>query len=193
MRPQQLEHLLRAAGESLGRKEFTVIGSQAIIASYPGHIPYEELPMSLTMSVEADMIPDVEEMWEDLEREFGENSLFAEQFGYYADGVEECTATLPMGWKDRLIPFASPNTNGVTGYCLEPHDLVVSKLIAGRAKDKDFCQCVIELDLVCEDLLYERLDRTYDVEPIIIEVAKRHVHDFFEAYRQALELLDIDE
>jgi hypothetical protein len=31
-----------------------------------------------------------------------------------------------------------PNTGGAVGWCLEAHDLAVSKLIAGRAKDLEF-------------------------------------------------------
>jgi len=193
MMPWELEHILRAAGESTGCKSFIVIGSQAIIGSYPKGVDIEALPKELKMSNEADLIPEKEELWELVERVLGENSLFAEQFGYHADGVERNTATLPTGWEDRLVPFKTPGTNGVTGLCLEIHDLLVSKLIAGRAKDRAFCWRVVELEMVDEGLLFERLDRTCDVEQVVIDVAKHLVREYFGSLRQAHELLVLDD
>lgn len=192
MTPWELEHVLQAAGESTGCKSFIVIGSQAIIGSYPKGVDVEALPRELKMSNEADLIPEKEELWELVERDLGENSMFAERFGYHADGVERNTAILPAGWEDRLIPFKTPGTNGVTGFCLEAHDLVVSKLAAGRIKDKDFCWRVIELGMVDEAVLLERLDGTYDVEPVVIDVARCFVLECFEGLRQARELLGFD-
>ena len=65
-------------------------------------------------------------------------SPFHETFGYYAQGVGEKTAVLPSGWKGRLVPVRGEGTRGATGWCLEVHDLVVAKLVAGREKDLDF-------------------------------------------------------
>jgi hypothetical protein len=45
---------------------------------------------------------------------------------------------LPEGWKDRLVSVSNENTRGVVARCLEPHDLAVAKLVAGREKDLDF-------------------------------------------------------
>jgi hypothetical protein len=69
----------------------------------------------------------------------GEASLFQATHGYYAQGVEPKTAVLPMGWRKRLVRFSSPETSGVTAWCLELHDLWISKAMAGRAKDREFC------------------------------------------------------
>lgn len=193
MLPWELEHILRAAGEVSGSKSFIVIGSQAIVGSYPRAIDIESLPLELWQSREADLIPEPEELWEIIEKYIGENSLFAEQFGYYADGVDRSTAKLPVGWEDRLIPFKTDNTNGVTGLCLEVHDLVVSKMIAGRKKDRDFCGKVIELGIVDEAVLLERFNRTYDVEKIVIDVAVHFVTECFKNVRSAQELLNVDD
>ncbi len=62
----------------------------------------------------------------------GEGSHFHQQFGYYAQGVGEDTATLPRGWQKRLVTIKNENTGGVHGLCLEVHDLALSKYIAGR-------------------------------------------------------------
>lgn len=193
MMPWDLEHILRAAGKSTGSKTFIVIGSQAIIGNYPKGMDLERLPQEFTRSREVDLIPEQEELWELVEQDLGENSMFAEQFGYYADGVERSTAVLPAGWEDRLIPFKTPDTAGVTGLCLEAHDLVISKLIAGRVKDREFCQRTIELAMVDEAVLLERLERTYDVEQVTLDVAKYQVQEYCETLRQAQALLSLDE
>ncbi len=60
------------------------------------------------------------------------------------DGVSLSTAALPAGWRDRLVKLQNANTaaNGgtprFTGWCLEPHDLCVAKLVALRGRDANF-------------------------------------------------------
>ncbi len=73
----------------------------------------------------------------------GERSVFHETFGYYAHGVSPDTAMLPDGWKARLISLRNENTRGCTGWCLEPNDLALSKLIAGREKDLEFVSALL--------------------------------------------------
>jgi len=64
---------------------------------------------------------------------------------------------LPSGWHKRLVRFETPGTNGVVAYCLEPHDLWVSKAIAGRPKDVEFCAALVKRGLVRSDTLRKRL------------------------------------
>jgi hypothetical protein len=61
----------------------------------------------------------------------GQDSPFHRQFGYYADPVDESTATLPKGGKGRLVNLPPGDTDGVTGLCLKPHDLAIAKYVAG--------------------------------------------------------------
>jgi len=152
MRHDQFDHIIRAAGDLLGVDEVIVIGSQAILASFT------ILPEPATMSLEADILPPGGEHSADLiDGALGELSSFHESFGVYADGVGPDTATVPIGWQDRLVRYTNPNTNGVTARCLEPHDLLVSKLYAGRDKDLSFCGAVLGAGLVSADLLAERI------------------------------------
>jgi hypothetical protein len=90
----------------------------------------------------------------------GEMSTFHETFGYYAHGVSEDTAVLPEGWKDRLVPIHNENTRGATGWCLEPHDLAVSKLVAGREKDLAYVSAMVRHRLVDPATIRERLAAT---------------------------------
>lgn len=83
--------------------------------------------------------------------------MFHQTFGYYAHGVAEDTAILPTDWKQRLIKLQNSNTSGGTGLCLEPHDLAASKLAAGREKDIEFVQILLEEKMVGSRLLEERI------------------------------------
>lgn len=158
MRRDQLEHLIRAAGDLLGEDTVIVIGSQAILATVAS--PDDRI---LTRSLEADLLPldDVDEAKADLiDGMLGAGSKFDETHGIHADGVGQHTAVLPAGWESRLVEVANENTNGVRGLCLEPHDLVISKLVAGRAKDVEFADAALRSGIVELELLLERLETT---------------------------------
>jgi len=89
----------------------------------------------------------------------GEGSPFHITFGYYAHGVAIETATLPLGWKERLVRVRTPATGGATGLCLEPHDLAASKLAAGRDKDVSFVGEMLRHRLIDTATVRERIAR----------------------------------
>lgn len=61
-------------------------------------------------------------------------------------------------WRWRLVSLETPNTEPGRGLCLEPHDCVVSKLVAGRRKDHDFARALLREHLVDADTLIKRID-----------------------------------
>ena len=156
MKREQFEHAIRAAGAVLGTRDVLVIGSQALHASVTG-----ELPIEAARSVEVDvaaMQGDPDGTKADLiDGSIGEASMFHSTFGYYAQGVVQSTAQLPAGWRERLVRFETPATTGVVAWCLEPHDLWVSKAIAGREKDLEFCRALVERGLVQRERLRQRI------------------------------------
>ena len=77
----------------------------------------------------------------------GQDSHFQETHGFHVDGISIETAVLPPEWVHRLIPAVDPSS-GATGWCLDPHDLSVAKLIAGRPKDLDFVRILVEDRLI---------------------------------------------
>lgn len=141
MKREQLEHLLRAAGAITQEDSIIVIGSQSILGAHP------DAPDDLLESREADLFPRRDPSKGEILDAIGEDSVFDKTFGYYAQWVDETTATLPKGWKGRLIKICNENTGGVSGYCLEPLDLVASKLAAGREKDLMFVDAFIKHSL----------------------------------------------
>lgn len=143
-----LEHILRAAAAVSNERELVVVGSQAILAQFP------HAPEDLLASIEADLFPRYAPAKSILiDGAIGELSAFHQTFGYYAHGVDENTATLPEGWTDRLVPIQNVNTGDAIGWCLEVHDLAVSKLVAGREKDLDFVRVLLQERMVAPDTL----------------------------------------
>ena len=62
-----------------------------------------------------------------------------------------------FGWDARLIPIKNKNTGGVTGWCLEIHDLVAGKYVSGREKYLEFIRLAIDARMVKQDILMERV------------------------------------
>ena len=153
MTREQLEHLIRAASVICDDDTIVVIGSQAILGQFP------DAPEAMRVSLEADLFPlHHPERMEVIDGSIGELSPFHDTFGYYAQGVGEETACLPQGWKERLVLIENENTRGARGLCLEVHDLLVAKMIAGREKDTDFLREAVRHQMVGEETLLSRLD-----------------------------------
>jgi hypothetical protein len=155
MNKQDFDHAIRAAGGVLGVSELLVIGSQAAHGSVAGELPAEAL-RSVEIDVAAFDDPDAAKA-DLIDGSIGEASMFHETFGIYAQGVSETTAVLPDGWRDRLVRYESPGTSGVVALCLELHDLWISKAVAGRSKDREFCRAFLRRGLVEPEVLKERL------------------------------------
>ena len=154
MKRSDLAHILRAASAITGDPDIVVIGSQSILGKY-SHIA---LPEDATRSIEADImfVNDPDGHKGDLvDGSIGELSHFQEAFGVYGQGVSLETATLPGGWGDRLIAFTFGDVGSSRAMCLDPHDLVVSKMVAGREKDHEFSRAVIAAHLVDVERLLE--------------------------------------
>lgn len=173
MTREQFEHAVRAAGAVLGVDRLIVIGSQALHATLEEDLPEEALrSVEVDVAVEGDADGHKADL---VDGSIGEASMFHETFGYYAQGVVESTAVLPEGWRERLLRFETPATNGVVALCLEAHDLWLSKAIAGRPKDVEFCSALIERGLVEPSELRRRIDEVPDLDPRVREAALRRV------------------
>ncbi len=129
MKKQQVDRVLRAAGRITGEKQFIIIGSQSLHGKHP------DLADDIVRSAEVDLVAKRDASRTEWLNVIGQDSKFHEQFGYYADPVDEAAATLPKGWKARLVNLPEGDTDGVTGLCLDPHDLAIAKYVARRDKD----------------------------------------------------------
>jgi hypothetical protein len=159
MNREQLSHLLRAIADATGEKDILVIGSQAILGSHDE----VELPPETTLSMEADLgfFDDLNDEKSDLvDGVVGELSRFHEAFGIYGHGVSVTTAVVSAGWRERLVLFANPATGAARGWCLEPHDLTVSKLVRGDPRDYQFADALMRAGYIDRDVLVDRLAST---------------------------------
>jgi hypothetical protein len=173
MTRQQLEHLIRAAAVIADDDELIVIGSQSILGQYPN------APSSLLVSVEADLYPKNHPERADLiDGTIGELSPFHDTYGYYAQGVGPTTAVLPQGWEQRLVPVRNENTRWATGLCLEPHDLLIAKHIAGRDKDLRFIRDAVAQGWVDREILEGRLSTMTIEDSIRKLITARIANDF---------------
>jgi hypothetical protein len=113
-------------------KEIWLMGSGSVAAIH------SDIPAALRNSRDVDVVPiGVPVLQIDaliMERELGEDSVFASEHMFFVDYVTpdllRCT---PPGWQDRVtILNLAP---GLNGHCLDPHDVAYNKLWAGRPKD----------------------------------------------------------
>ena len=172
MKKSQFDHALRAAAAVLGTDKVIVIGSQAIHASLASVFP--EAQRSIEVDVSALSDPDGSKA-DLIDGSIGELSLFQETYGYYAQGVTPASAILSAGWRKRLVAYSSPGTGGVVAMCLEPHDLWISKAIAGREKDRSFCDAMLRLALVGAATLETRLAKVRNLEPATRERVRQWI------------------
>src|SRR5689334_7271496 len=139
----ELEHVIAVVGAIADDKDVVVVGSQAIFGQFP------DAPPELLVSKEADVFPRNQTGRSDLiDGSIGDGSPFQRAFGYYAHGVGEETAVLPEGWRERLVLVCGENTSFVRGWCLEVHDLAISKHVPGREKDIEFTDALARHGMV---------------------------------------------
>jgi len=175
MRRQDLEHIIRAAGDIAKDDEIVVVGSQAILAEFPG------APAELLESAEADVYPRHHvARAEEIDGNIGELSLFHETHGYYAHGVGPETVVASPDWESRLVRLGNANTNQITGLCLQANDLFLAKLAAYRKKDLAFCRAMIRYAMVDADTL-RRMVVDMPLEPKALELVTRTLEEMLMA------------
>jgi hypothetical protein len=154
MKKQQVDHVLRAAGQITGEKQFVIVGSQSLHGKHP------DLADEILRSFEVDLIAKQNPNRTEWLNSIGQDSQFHETYGYYADPVDETTSTLPKGWQARLVNLPAGDTAGVRGLCLDPHDLAIAKYAARRQKDIAFTRELARRGITAQDKLLELLDKT---------------------------------
>jgi hypothetical protein len=178
MRAEDLNHIVAAAAQIVGESEFVVVGSQAILGSHP------DAPEELLRSQEADIYPlRSPEKAINIEGAIGDGSSFQQAFGYYAHAVGPETAKAPAGWEHRLVKLDIPPRPAskvrAVALCLEPHDLVLSKLAANRERDWAFAEDAVRAGLVEGRVLLERV-RGLPVDSQLVKSISASLRDLIE-------------
>lgn len=149
MKRRELEQTLRAAGRVAREVEFFLIGSQAV------HAYCRRPPAEVLLSQECDLYPkNHPEAANLIDMELGRGSKFARRHGFYADVVTPEIASLPSGWTRRLKPL---RVGRITAWCLDVHDLIASKLAAGRLKDLEFVGALLQMNMADPGIVRRRI------------------------------------
>ncbi len=175
MRKQQVDHVLRAAGRITGERLFIIIGSQALHGKHP------DVADEILTSFEVDLMADTHIDRTEWLNVIGVDSQFHETYGYYADAVDTATATLPGGWRSRLVDLPPGDTAGVRGLCLDPHDLAIAKYAAFRQKDLVFTRELARRGITAKAQLLELLGQTEVSEELRARIRGRIAADFHAA------------
>ena len=163
-----LERTVRAIAREFRTDTVFIIGSQGLLLGWP------DAPVATRMTPEIDAFPANARIWEIEEKKkhpdeqpeasehidalFGSGSQFHQTHGFYIDGVDENTATLPAGWQDRAI-VREVDVGGrvVTAIAPCPEDLIVSKLARLDDKDKEFIESYHQARPLDRNLIEERI------------------------------------
>ncbi|MCI0693100.1 hypothetical protein L0337_13970 [candidate division KSB1 bacterium] len=154
---EQFDHICRAAAAVAGVQQVYVFGANAIISwlaqaqhtiPLPDFVPSRELDVSVG-DEKLDTLIDAS---------IGELSSFDQTFSVYAHGVNLAAFQAPANWRQRTGKRIEP-VSGIEIIAPHPHDLIISKLSAGRPKDFDFAVSVARLfpmpDSVLSNLVEE--------------------------------------
>jgi hypothetical protein len=165
----------------LGEKaDVLVVGSQAIL----GTAPETELPAEAVLSVEADItfLDGDEDKADRVDVMLGEDSKFHRDFGYYAQGVGVTTASLPKGWRERLVRFPADLPDGAAAYCPDLHDLLAAKLAAFREKDLLYASALVKAGLIDLDVLDGRVGM---LPPSVHPDTAARIRDLIDGWRSS--------
>lgn len=164
MRIEALKHMAGAALALTHSGRIIVFGSSSLLGSIPDADQRFEL---IRRSLDADFILDPfdEQIARVAHDALGADTEFEREFGYHADIVRPMAfENFPPGWEGRLLPL-----DGCAGvFCLEPHDMAVAKLFAGRAKDITLLAELIRENLLNVEVLAKRLFDTPMTEAWIV-------------------------
>lgn len=144
MRLRSLNQLLEAALALARPERVVVIGSASLL---PAHPELGEPGQPLETSFDSDLLltPMDEETAAMLGEAVGQQSLFAQRHGYYADILRPAIAeALPAGWEARLHPVPGY----ANAFALDVYDLALVKLMVGREKDLELLRALLKLGLV---------------------------------------------
>lgn len=117
-------------------------------------------------------------------KQFGENSAFHQQHGYYFDAVSPDLPTLPAGWEQRMLRQVLPC--GVKVKYLDANDCAVSNYARSEHKDREWIRAGIESGILSLPTIEYRIRETRFIDDAEHGMAKASVAEdrlWFQALR----------
>lgn len=163
MKIEDIDRVLSAIRDASGLNEFVVIGSLSALG-----LSGEGLPPRMTWSMEVDAYPERDpQRAPEFSAQFGENSSFHREYGYYFDAVSPDLPTLPPGWEQRMLRQILPS--GVKVKYLDPNDCAISKYARSEPKDREWIRAGIEAGILSLPTIEYRMRET-----LFIDGAEHH-------------------
>lgn len=132
MNLEDVDKVLSQIRDASGLDEFVIVGSLAALG-----VAGATRPARMTMSMEVDAYPARDPARApEFSKDFGEDSAFHRDHGFYFDAISPALPTLPEGWQGRLIHQVLPS--GVKVQFLDPNDCAISKLARSEPKDREW-------------------------------------------------------
>ncbi|MDZ7363463.1 MAG: hypothetical protein ONB46_22495 [candidate division KSB1 bacterium] len=160
---EQFDHICRAAAAVAGVNKVYVFGANAIIP-WLFQMGYQIPLPDFSPSRELDVSVGDEKMDTLIDGSIGELSAFDQTFAVYAHAVGLNAFQAPVNWQQRTDKRKEP-VSGVEIIVPHPHDLIISKLAAGRPKDFDFAASVARLFPMSDDVLKDLVDEFRAAHP----------------------------
>lgn len=167
MNRTRLERLLTELSQITRDRELVMIGSQAV------HAVTRDVPDEVLISRECDvLLDDQDPVVVTIDEQLGRDSPYAAESFVHVDTVSSTFPFLPDGWEQRLVPFgpAAPHLR-----CLEIHDLVLSKLAAGRLKDWELIVVLLDRKLADLSTVRERIAAVPDLHMRAVLAARLQI------------------
>ena len=167
MKRTLLDELLREVERITGERDLVMVGSQAI------HAVMVDVPAEVAISRECDLLFDESDpVVAAIDADLGPSSERAAELLVHVDTVSSSFPFLAPGWEHRLVPFgpAAPHVR-----CLELHDLVLSKLAAGRLKDYELVAVLLARKLADIAVVRERIASVADLHMRAILMARLQI------------------
>jgi hypothetical protein len=165
-----LQHLLRAASALAEDRQWLILGSASLLASFP-QLGQPDTPLASTYDADICPRPFDDLTGTMLQEALGEDCAYHRRHGYHADILRDfILETLPRGWEERLVPVPDfPNAQAI-----DPHDLAAVKLLVGRPKDIALLRDLLAGSLLKPEIIRERIDAL----PIPVEAMPRLLAGF---------------
>jgi hypothetical protein len=132
-----------------------------------------DVPAEVVISRECDLLfDDSDPVAGVIDQSLGPESERAAELFVHVDTVSSSFPFLAPGWEQRLVPFgpAAPHVR-----CLEIHDLVLSKLAAGRLKDYELVAVLLARTIADIAIVRERIASLPDLHMRAILMARLQI------------------
>jgi hypothetical protein len=167
MKRELLLDLVGEIARIAGDRELVMIGSQVV------HAVTAEVPAEVLMSRECDLLLDESDpVALEIDSALGPDSPLAAERFVHVDTVSSTFPFLPPGWEARLVALApaAPNLR-----CLDVHDLVITKLAAGRLKDYELVAALFDRRLAEVDVVRRRIEAVSDLNMRAVLLARLQI------------------